>query len=233
MSTASKSFTGEGFPRSSDTKAAARGRPASAWLCLQIVLAYGLLEGALWTLPGRWAVLWMSLTALCILFLVLTGPYTAKQAGFGVPTITGIAVILGGGIALAAALPLLAFLTGAGAAPTHTLTWHSAWGYAIWALIQQFMLQSFFYVRLETLLGSRGAVWAATILFAAAHIPNTVLTLVTLPAGLLFCELFRRYRNLPALGVAHAMLGLTMGASFSDSLLHHMRVGIGYVAFHS
>jgi hypothetical protein len=44
--------------------------------------------------------------------------------------------------------------------------------------------------------------------------------------------MFRRYRSIVPLGLAHAALGLTMAASFSDSLLHHMRVGIGYLVLH-
>ena len=42
------------------------------------------------------------------------------------------------------------------------------------------------------------------------------------PAG---CLLF-------PLGVVHAALGLTIAASLPDSLLHHMRVGIGYLMYH-
>jgi hypothetical protein len=49
---------------------------------------------------------------------------------------------------------------------------------------------------------------------------------------LLFCQLFRLYRNLWPLGLIHAALGLTMAASFSDATLHHMRVGIGYFLIH-
>jgi membrane protease YdiL (CAAX protease family) len=110
--------------------------------------------------------------------------------------------------------------------------WRRAWQYAIWALEQEFILQSFFYVRLESFLGSRRAVWGAALLFCAAHLPSPVLTLLSLIGGLLFCEMFRRYRNIFPLGLVHAVLGLTIAASFPDSLLHHMRVGLGYLSHH-
>jgi len=58
-----------------------------------------------------------------------------------------------------------------------------------------------------------------------------VLTLMSLAGGLLFCEMFRRYRNIFPLGLVHATLGLTIAASFPDSLLHHMRVGLGYLTY--
>jgi membrane protease YdiL (CAAX protease family) len=92
-------------------------------------------------------------------------------------------------------------------------------------------LQSFFYVRMESLLGSRRAVWGAALLFCLAHFPSTVLTLMSFIGGLLFCEMFRRYRNIFPLGLVHAALGLTIAASLPDRLLHHMRVGIGYLLY--
>ena len=86
-------------------------------------------------------------------------------------------------------------------------------------------------MRLESALGSRRAVWAAALLFSAAHLPSPVLTLLSFIGGLVFCELFRRYRNILPLGLVHAMLGLTIAATFPDSLLHHMRVGLGYLLY--
>src|SRR5213078_5379367 len=98
--------------------------------------------------------------------------------------------IVGAGLILAATLWSCAALTGANAAPTHAMPLRTTWQYAVWAFLQQFMLQSFFFVRLESLLGSRRAVLATTVLYAAAHIPNPILTVGTFLAGLFFCEMF-------------------------------------------
>jgi membrane protease YdiL (CAAX protease family) len=76
-------------------------------------------------------------------------------------------------------------------------------------------------------------VFTAAALFSVAHIPSPVLTVCTLVGGLFFCEMFRRQRSIFPLGIAHAILGLTVAASFSNGILHHMRVGIGYLMFHS
>jgi len=116
--------------------------------------------------------------------------------------------------------------------PAHPVPWNKAWQYALWALVQEFILQSFFFVRLESLLGGRRAVWAAALLFSATHIPSPLLTLLSFGGGLLFCEMFRRYRNIVPLGLVHAALGLTIAATLPDSLLHHMRVGVGYLSYH-
>jgi len=76
------------------------------------------------------------------------------------------------------------------------------------------------------------AVWVAAVLFASAHIPNPVLTVATLLGALFFCEMFLRYRSIYPLGIVHAMLELSLAASFPDALLRHMRVGLGYLQFH-
>ena len=106
------------------------------------------------------------------------------------------------------------------------------WGYALWALIQEFILQSFFFTRFEELFGGAAAVWIAATLFATAHLPSPVLTAGTLIGALFFCEMFRRYRSIYLLGVVHAMLGLTIAMTMPDSVLHHMRVGMGYLRYH-
>jgi CAAX prenyl protease-like protein len=199
---------------------------------LQIALGYGLLEAALWTLPGRLDLAWMILTAGFIIVMACRGPYSQRETGLTFPSLSAITRIVAGGLALAVALWIFAVLTGANAAPTHAMPLRTAWQYAIWAFLQQFMLQSFFFLRLESLLGSKRAVLATTILFAAAHLPNPILTVGSGLAGFFFCEMFRRYRNIFPLGVVHVILGLTMAASVSDALLHHMRVGIGYLQFH-
>jgi hypothetical protein len=43
--------------------------------------------------------------------------------------------------------------------------------------------------------------------------------------------MFRRYRSIYPIGIVHAVLGLTVAVTMPDSLLHHMRVGIGYLRY--
>jgi len=107
-----------------------------------------------------------------------------------------------------------------------------ALGYALWAMIQEFILNSYFFVSLEELLPrSRDAAIAAVMLFTLAHVPNPVLLAGTLLLSAFFVALFRRYRNIYPLGIAHAILGLTLAIALPDSVLRHMRVGIGYYHF--
>jgi membrane protease YdiL (CAAX protease family) len=138
------------------------------------------------------------------------------------------------GISFAAAAFLVIVVAWMGGQIPANQTWpnlQSVWAYLIWALLQEFILQSFFFNRCEELYGSSAAVWIASTLFAVAHLPSPVLTTATLVGALFFCELYRRYRSIYFLGIIHGILGLTIAVVTPDSLLHHMRVGIGYLRY--
>ena len=201
-------------------------------LWLQVVLGYLLIEAALWTPPGHVDALWMAAAVVCLAWWTIGGDFSAKEMGLALPTAKASAWIVLGGLILAGLVPALAAVLGDNTGAKHMLPFHSAWQYALWAVDQEFILQSFFFVRLESLLGSRRAVAVAAVVFAAAHIPSPILAFTSLFGALFFCEMFRRYRNIFPLGAVHAALGLIIAASFSDAALHHMRVGIGYVRFH-
>jgi len=203
-----------------------------AWGWAQLAVAYGLLQVALWTTPptqliAGWA------AAVWIVAVTVGNRRSLRELGLGLSGLRG-ALIAVSIAAVAAALILLAGYA-AGTlrilyGPTPPL-WHSA-GYAVWALEQEFILQSFFFVTLEKLLrDSTKALWGAAILFSAAHIPNPLLVAATFLAALFFVSIFRRYRNLYPLGLAHAMLGLSLAVTVPDALIHHMRVGISYLNF--
>jgi hypothetical protein len=107
------------------------------------------------------------------------------------------------------------------------------WGYIVWSLMQQFLLQSYFLLRFLRLLPGKAApIIAATGIFALAHLPNPILTPITLLWGAISCLLFLRYRNIYALGIAHGILGLSLAVTVPNSLHHHMRVGLGYLRYH-
>jgi hypothetical protein len=106
-------------------------------------------------------------------------------------------------------------------------------GYAIWACMQQFLLQNFFLLRLLRLLPTpTAAVTTAAALFALAHLPNPVLTPITAIWGFAACLLFLRYRNLFPLAIAHAILGICVAITVPGSIDHNMRVGLGYLNYH-
>jgi membrane protease YdiL (CAAX protease family) len=202
-----------------------------------LIVVYGLIECALWSRPlalrNWWA---LAAVVAIVLFIVLdvalSGRPALRRLGLGLPTTLGAALILV--VSALAAIFLVAMARWAGGDVPVNGIWPGIsqwWAYGLWALLQEFILQSFFFTRCEDLFGGAAAVWAAATLFAAAHLPNPLLTTLTFVAALFFCEMFRRYRSIYPIAVAHALLGLTVAFTMPDSLLHHMRVGIGYLRY--
>jgi hypothetical protein len=202
------------------------------WGWAQLCVAYGLLEVSLWTEghTQRWAAL---ATAVWIVSASVINRRSPRQIGIGPSGFWRALIAVPIAAALAAVIVLIGWKFGTlrqlfGTRPP---LWHSV-GYAIWAMVQQFILNSFFYVNFEDLLGDRKqALWWAAALFAFAHLPNPVLTLGTFVAALFFVSMFQRYRNIYPLGIAHAMLGLALAVTVPDGWIRHMRVGIAYLHF--
>lgn len=206
-----------------------------AWF--QLIVVYGLIEVALWSrhlaLRNRSALAAaIAISFFVALDLVLSDGPAKRRLGLELPTTFGASLVLA--VSLFAALFLIFFVRWAGGELPIIGIWTSvsqSWAYVIWALMQEFILQSFFFTRIEDVFGGVNAVWVTATLFAAAHLPNPLLTTFTFIAALFFCEMFRRYRSVYPIAVVHAMLGLTVAMIMPDSLLHHMRVGIGYLQY--
>ncbi len=92
-------------------------------------------------------------------------------------------------------------------------------------------MQDFMLLRLLRFLPEKAAVAATAVLFALAHLPNPILTPLTLLWGLAACTLFLRYRNLYVLAVVHAILGVTLAITVPANAIHNMRVGRGYLTY--
>lgn len=206
-----------------------------AWF--QLIIVYGLIECALWSPHLRERDRWAWAAAIAIFVFValdaaLSDEPALRRLGLGLPTTFGAAVVLA--VSLVISLFLLSMVHWAGGYVPANGIWPNIsqnWAYVIWALIQEFVLQSFFFTRCEDLFGGSAAVWIAATLFAAAHLPNPLLTTFTFIAALSFCSMFRMYRSIYPIAVMHALLGLTVAMTMPDSLLHHMRVGIGYLRY--
>lgn len=105
---------------------------------------------------------------------------------------------------------------------------HFGW-YALWAGLQQLILQCFFLQRsLRLIPNATAAAVLSASMFAIAHLPNPVLTVITLICGLASCLFFLHYRNLWPLAMAHAILGIAIAITIPGKLDHNMRVGISY-----
>ena len=201
-----------------------------SFIWFQLIVAYVSMEFALWSSQLASRNQWVLITAVTILVFVLLDRPSLRRMGLGLPTRIGASMVLAVSFATAIFLGLVVRWAG-GQIPANPMwpSLHLTGQYVGWALIQEFMLQSFFFTRCEELFGSSAAVWVAATLFASAHLPSPILTAFTLAGGLFFCEMFRRYRSIYLLGIVHALLGLTLSATIPASLLYHLRVGIGFL----
>jgi hypothetical protein len=212
---------------------ATRGDQSPARDVVEFCVGYGLILATIWTLnPWQRWFYWIAI-AWVVVTTCLHRP-TWKALGLGLPGlvqslwVVGVAALLAAlGVYIAHRMHSLHRLHGPTPLASHV------WGYLIWSVMQQFLLQIYFLLRLQRLLpGKVAAIVAAASLFSLAHLPNPVLTPVTLVWGIAACVLFLRYRNIYTLGLAHGILGLCVAVIVPDSIQHHMRVGIGYYRYH-
>jgi membrane protease YdiL (CAAX protease family) len=194
---------------------------------LEIATIFALILAAVWTPLGFVNSLFVLMASACVLIFAARARWNAAQMGLTRPA-AGSATILAVGILCCGLVAIFGTPLRA-AGPGYYLPLVQSAEYGLWAMVQEFILQSVFFLRFEALLGARWAVFASAAVYALAHLPNPILTGLALLGGILFCELFRRFRNLYPVGLIHAVLGLTIAASLPDKWLHHMRVGIGYL----
>lgn len=207
--------------------------PISKWRpCLETLWVFGLLEAVLWTPHSLIHSFLIALVTISPIWFTIRSGRSPRELGLVWPSKAATRWILIMGALLALAFPAAALLT------RHPVPANPEWPtlrnilpYILWAFFQQFLLQSFFFLRMESVAGTTAAVWLSTFLFTIAHLPNLPLLALTFFGALFFTDLFRRFRSIYPLGVVHAMLGIAIAYSFPDSLMHHMRVGLSFARF--
>jgi hypothetical protein len=205
--------------------------PSRARDLTELILGYGLIVGIIWT-PEHLQRFLSPIALLFTLSVVLARRQSREDLGLGWRGLIPSLWILPAAVALAG----LSIFAAAKVGTLHPLykpdVAHIS-GYVLWTIYQQFLLQDYFMDRILRMVSNEAtAVMLAGTLFAAAHLPNLVLTAATLVWGIVSCALFLRYRNLWALGLAQGLLGLCFAICVPDALHHHLRVGLGYLRYH-
>jgi hypothetical protein len=113
--------------------------------------------------------------------------------------------------------------------PPNLISWHRLWSYFAFCVLQQVALNSLVHNRMLSLVSSE---WlAATFtgaIFAACHLPNSVLVPLTFVGGFAMAWMFGRKRNIIPLAIGQAILGSIIFWAFPMAWHHHLRVGPGY-----
>lgn len=97
----------------------------------------------------------------------------------------------------------------------------------IWGGAQQFILQTVV-LREAQSIARRAAVPLAATIFAAFHLPNPFLLIVTFVGGLIWCAIYARYPNIVPLALSHAAATVIILMSFDPSVTNALRTGWRY-----
>ena len=174
--------------------------------------------------PWAAGVATIAVVALSVARAIRSGEWGLARAAF-VPA-------LGWSAALTAATAAVVYLAG-----SQLGTWHAPanpWGTLAalvpWGLGQQFALQIVFLREAQAMASKSGGVWLAALLFAALHLPNPFLTLVTGIAAIGWCWIYDRHPHVLPLALSHALLTLAVLSAFDDAVTGRLRVGAAYLS---
>lgn len=155
-----------------------------------------------------------------------------RDAGFRLDTLIRAAAILAPVTCLVIAFTVFAgHMLGSAHYPSSANAWGPLGRGYLFGLAQQYVLLTFFYRRLERLLGPGVlAVIATALVFAIFHLPNPFLSVVTFFAGLLCAAVYQRAPNLWAIALAHGLISYNLYYALPLEITAALRVGPGYWA---
>ena len=202
------------------------------WEFCELSVSYALILAVIWTPRPlqRW-LYWLAI-AWFVFSICVTFPGW-KAMGCTIAGFWRSAWVVGVALVLAAVAMTLASDLHTLHRPNGFTQWILAFGgYTVWSLAQQFLLQGYFLARLVRLLPSATlAAATAAFIFALAHLPNPILTVLTMVWGLAACLVFLKARNLWTLAMAHAIFGICVAVTVPAATIHNMRVGLGYLRY--
>jgi membrane protease YdiL (CAAX protease family) len=201
---------------------------------VELCIGYALILVVIWT-PRPWQRLSYLVASVFLVAVLWRSNPGLKAMGLRPPNFVRSLWLIGVALLAAAIGMVVASRMNTLHAPDGPVEFFERYtGYAIGACIQQVLLQCFFLPRLLRLTRGPGhAALAASGLFSLAHLPNPILTVITIFWGLASCLYFLRYRNLYALVVAHTILGAAVAICVPGPTIHNMRVGLGYLTYSS
>ena len=212
--------------------AAAKSPRRIAWEIGELAVGFGLILAVIWT--PRPLQHWLYFIALGWFIISISLSFEGwKAMGCSVAGFWRSSWVVGVAVFLAAVATFFASSFHTLHHPGGPAQWLLAFGgYTVWALMQQLLLQGYFLARLLRILPNPNIAAAlSAVVFALAHLPNPVLTPLTLIWGLTACLVFVRSRNVYPLAIAHAIFGICIAVTIPASIIHNMRVGLGYIDY--
>ncbi len=99
----------------------------------------------------------------------------------------------------------------------------------VWGGVQQWILQTVVLREAQRTTSQRWGVLLAAVLFAAVHLPNPFLTVMTLAGGLAWCAIYARYPNILPLAISHGLATLAILYAFDETITGRLRIGYSYL----
>jgi membrane protease YdiL (CAAX protease family) len=214
--------------------AAATSPRRIAWEISELAVGFGLILAVIWTPHPLQH--WLYFIALGWFIISITLSFEGwKAMGCSVAGFWRSSWVVGVAVFIAAVATFFAGTMHTLHHPSGPAQWvNSFGGYTVWALFQQLLLQGYFLARLLRIIPNPNvAASLSAVVFALAHLPNPILTPLTLIWGLTACLVFVRSRNVYPLAIAHAIFGICVAITIPASVLHNMRVGLGYIDYSS
>jgi membrane protease YdiL (CAAX protease family) len=100
----------------------------------------------------------------------------------------------------------------------------------LWGGAQQWILQTVILREAQRATGRRRGVIVAALLFAAVHLPNPMLSIVTLAGALGWCTIYDRQPNIVPLALSHAIGTLAILCALDDRISGGLRIGYAFLA---
>jgi hypothetical protein len=221
------------FPRASTTLwqpqcVSVRLSPLAKLAILEPVLVYAMILAYIWNWRYSHGGAWVGILGLMLLSHVVHRE-SAYGLGFRMRNMGECWREIGPALAALSLLMLASGILLHTMRPIGIGTALASWAaYVPWGVFQQYVLNGYFLNRLDAVLGRRAASLVAAALFCGVHAPNWFLMLAAFPAGYCSTLIYRRYRNLYFLGLAHATVGFLLFLVVPDSVSHHLRIGPGW-----